>query len=948
MTSIHSDPPESPAQSSFSKDGLNDTDVKTLDYLGLADTPAQNQASLVNSGFKVSIPPSLREYLEVKTNPNRIRSYSVNAKEKYQSEEDGQYLDEQSQTAAAYAETQYAIHQHNLAVQAYANSAMGNRPRARTTAGVLDSPAKSAGFGYMKSPLEQSLTAASLGFTNGMDYAGLPEAVQALQLGATSARPHFETSDDNNQDGPTRALWLGGIPVSTTISSLQAIFQAFGKIESVRVLTHKNCGFINYETIESAIQARSNLNGKEIFPGAGPMRINYAKAPSSDAGTPGNNSSFMSRSPDPYSNGQAERQVSQGKDNINGNREANGVHAQTAAAALKVPSLTELKSDMMEIVPQFGATEHDCHNIAASIDAAIALTDLASDIPPVSEASQNRIHDAPKLREIRKRIDNNTMSLPEIEEVAIAMLPEIAELASDYLGNTVVQKLFELCSEDIKYEMLLRIEPHMAEMGVHKNGTWAAQKIIDAARDPAQINIVVSGLQRYVVPLFLDQYGNYVLQCCLKFGYPYNGFIFESMITRMWDIAQGRFGARAMRACLESHHAHKDQLRMLAASIALHSVQLATNANGALLLTWYLDTCTFPRRRAVLAPRLIPHLVHLCTHRVAHLTVLKVVNQRNEPEARDMLGKALFFSEDHKVLEDILSDQTSGTTLIYKILTTPYFEESVRQDIVANVKTVLTRLRVSASQGYKRLMDEVGMTGRGGRADRDHQGANGGGSHQGSRPSSSHNMHNGRRHHQDGDRYTNGHSYPNSAQRSAFPSPAMMPQSAGIDPSLAGYDQFSPSYMTTPLSGQYANVPFNGISRGVSPGFYPNISNYGTASPQFDQMGFRNMQQQANRPMQLNPEALMQGQTFSPNQFSPMGQNGMQFSPMGFMTPQQQQQQLQQQQMQHIQQQQMAMSQQQNMRFQNSPQNGGRSGKPNGTPQGSQNGQNGGQNGFAR
>ena len=180
--------------------------------------------------------------------------------------------------------------------------------------------------------------------------------------------------------------------------------------------------------------------------------------------------------------------------------------------------------------------------------------------------------------------------------------------------------------------------------------------------------------------------------------------IFETMLTQMWDIAQGRFGARAMRACLEAHHSTKHQQRMLAAAIAMHSVQLATNANGALLLTWYLDTCTFPGRRAVLAPRLIPNLVHLCTHKVAYLTVLKVINQRNEPEARDMILKALFFSEGDETLEQILRDQTSGATLIFKILTTPAFEEGMRNDMVQNIAKVLTRIKAQPNQGYKRLV----------------------------------------------------------------------------------------------------------------------------------------------------------------------------------------------------------------------------------------------------
>jgi protein JSN1 len=302
------------------------------------------------------------------------------------------------------------------------------------------------------------------------------------------------------------------------------------------------------------------------------------------------------------------------------------------------------------------------------------------------------------------------------------MLPEVAELSSDYLGNTVVQKLYEYCSESTKEEMLREIAPHLAKIGIHKNGTWAAQKIIDVARtSPTLQKMVVDALAPYSVGLFHDQFGNYVMQGCLRYGAPVNNFIFEAMLSRLWDLAQGRFSARAMRACLESHYATKDQQRMVAAAIALHSVQLATNQNGALLLTWFLDTCNFPRRRTILAPRLVPHLVHLCTHKVAYLTVLKIINQRNEPEARDTVLQALFFSPNDQVLEDILADQNSGATLIFKVLTTPFFDEKIRADVVQNVRNVLLRIKAQPAQGYKRLMDEVNLSTRGGASGhRDH------------------------------------------------------------------------------------------------------------------------------------------------------------------------------------------------------------------------------------
>ncbi|KKK22415.1 hypothetical protein ARAM_001440, partial [Aspergillus rambellii] len=736
LTSIRSsEGPTSPTQSSFSRDGLTDADVKTLDYLGLAETPQQARATLVRPTVDLllqqqqqqqtsSLPPLLAELAMIKNN-SRIRSYSVNAKEKYADDEDLEYESRYSQlpsgtltpsaaaTAAQLAATQAQIHQHNLAVQAFASHASASRPRART-AGILEAPPQRSSIrNYLATPsrLENSFSAADLNIAESGEYEELAEAVQMLHLGGSNGpnlamRSGAELVDENNQDGPTRALWIGSIPVSTTVTSLEAIFSMYGKIESTRVLTHKNCGFVNFERIESAIQAKSLLNGKEIFPGAGPVRIGYAKVPgASNSGTPGVNGAQSSPTPDPNA-----------KSNVPDDAE----RFSSGTSVPQIPALADLQPEMVQIVKEFGATDDDTIKITANIQQAVSFQAFSDEIPPVPEPNQTRIFDAPRLRDIRKRIDNGACSVQEIEETAVAMLPEIAELSSDYLGNTVVQKLFEYCSESTKEQMLLQISPHLAEIGVHKNGTWAAQKIIDVAKTPVQMGMIVDALRPYTISLFLDQYGNYVLQCCLRFGAPYNDFVFETMLSRMWEVAQGRFGARAMRACLESHHATKDQQRMLAAAIALHSVQLATNANGALLLTWFLDTCTFPRRRTVLAPRLVPHLVHLCTHKVAYLTVLKVINQRNEPEAREIVLKALFFSPGDEVLEKILSDQTSGATLIFKVLTTPFFDESMRAEVVKNVSRVLTKLKATPSQGYKRLMDEVGLSSRGGSRDNHH------------------------------------------------------------------------------------------------------------------------------------------------------------------------------------------------------------------------------------
>jgi protein JSN1 len=718
IASVGSNGPSSPAQSQYSREGTgeNDAHMRTLDYLGLAETPQPARAQLATPSYISTYNPDFSRAA------NRFRSYSVNNKDRYADEDDDEFEappeTEYEKLQKQIAETQYRIHTHNMTVHALANqAALTNRPRART-AGVLDTPPSrtSRPGHYYPTPsrLDNSITAAEVRLPDEKDYDDIPHtvaAVAAMNLGRSNSRNNGNgllIAEEQGLEGPTSALWLGGIPTSTTITTLNEWFKKFGPIVSSRVLTHKNCGFVNFERVDSAIAAKSEYNGTEIFPGAGPIRINFAKPPSA-SNTPGHDGVFPSPSPDPFAKGRDSGA------NGSGTPAGDATPSLTANVEPTVPPLDEMTDDILQISKEFGATEEGLSNINTALQRAINYTEFIGEIPPIREPAHTRSHDAPKLRDIRKRIDNQALSRPEIERIAQDMLPEIAELASDYLGNTVVQKLFENCSDDIRDMMLAEIAPHMAEIGCHKNGTWAAQRIIDQCKTPHQASLLARHLHPYTVPLFQDQYGNYVLQGMLKFGAPHTDFIFDTMLSRMWEIAQGRFGARAMRACLESHFASKDQQRMLAAAIALHSVQLATNTNGALLLTWFLDTCTFPQRRTVLSPQLVPHLVHLCTHKVAFLTVLKVINQKPEGDARDTILKALFFSKNDQVLEAILNDPGSGAAMIFKVLTTPFYDEAIRSQIVEKVKAVLVRVKADrGTGGYKRLMDEIGLSSRGG------------------------------------------------------------------------------------------------------------------------------------------------------------------------------------------------------------------------------------------
>jgi hypothetical protein len=70
------------------------------------------------------------------------------------------------------------------------------------------------------------------------------------------------------------------MPPNITDVTLQKIFSPFGIIESIRVLSHKHCGFINYDTADSASAARDSIIGNGIQELIG-VRVGFAKVPTS-------------------------------------------------------------------------------------------------------------------------------------------------------------------------------------------------------------------------------------------------------------------------------------------------------------------------------------------------------------------------------------------------------------------------------------------------------------------------------------------------------------------------------------------------------------------------------------------------------------------------------------------------------------------------------------------
>jgi len=254
------------------------------------------------------------------------------------------------------------------------------------------------------------------------------------------------------------------------------------------------------------------------------------------------------------------------------------------------------------------------------------------------------------------------------------------------------------------------------------------QKIIQCAEDDDEFAVIEQSLAPYTPPLLLNDcaslrcsptssrdnvltlfhaVGNYVVQGALRFGSPWSDFVFDAMVDRIWEIGSGRFGARSTRQTLENPETPSLQRKRVAAAIVLNAIPLATSSNGALLLTWLLESSGLPNRYSLVAPRFVSHLSHLCTHKLASQSLMRVINQREDDEAQRIMVDALL-DPDVKVLEDVLKDHMNGVACVHKIAASSHLSDERRERVFARVNEAVETLGVQGAPAFRKLIDEVG------------------------------------------------------------------------------------------------------------------------------------------------------------------------------------------------------------------------------------------------
>ncbi|KAL1564655.1 hypothetical protein AAHA92_06968 [Salvia divinorum] len=201
----------------------------------------------------------------------------------------------------------------------------------------------------------------------------------------------------------------------------------------------------------------------------------------------------------------------------------------------------------------------------------------------ITEA-QGYIHDIAKdqhgCRFLQKIFEEGTSR--DVQIIFDEIIDHVLELMVNPFGNYLMQKLLEVCNEEQKTHILLRVteEPwELVRISLNTHGTRVVQKLIETLKTRQQISLVSSALEPGFLVLIKDLNGNHVVQRCLQcFTAEDSKFIFVAAAKYCVDIAMHQHGCCVLQRCISSSTGEFRE--NLVAEISANGLLLAQDAFG--------------------------------------------------------------------------------------------------------------------------------------------------------------------------------------------------------------------------------------------------------------------------------------------------------------------------------------------------------------------------------
>ncbi|XP_028800781.1 uncharacterized protein LOC114756035 [Neltuma alba] len=267
----------------------------------------------------------------------------------------------------------------------------------------------------------------------------------------------------------------------------------------------------------------------------------------------------------------------------------------------------------------------------------------------------------------------------DVQVIFSEIIEHVVELMMNPFGNYLMQKLFDVCDEEQRMQILLMItkEPgQLVRISLNTHGTRVIQKLIETLKTRQQISLAISVLEPGFLSLIKDLNGNHVIQRCLQcLSNEDNKFIFVAAAKYCVEIATHQHGCCVLQRCIShSRGKHREQL---VAEISANALLLAQDQYGNYVVQYILEL-RIPSATASIVSQFEGNYVHLSTQKFSSHVVEKCL---------------AVFNDEHRA------------RTIHELLSTPHFEQLL-QDPHANY-VIQSALRHSEGFVHNVLVDAI-------------------------------------------------------------------------------------------------------------------------------------------------------------------------------------------------------------------------------------------------
>ncbi|CAK9164292.1 unnamed protein product [Ilex paraguariensis] len=194
----------------------------------------------------------------------------------------------------------------------------------------------------------------------------------------------------------------------------------------------------------------------------------------------------------------------------------------------------------------------------------------------------------------------------DVQIIFNEIIGHVVELMINPFGNYLMQKLLEVCNEEQRMQILLRITVERGELvriSLNTHGTRVVQKLIETLKTRQQISLAISALEPGFIALIKDLNGNHVVQRCLQCLSDEDNkyepqmlwvtFIFVAAAKYCIDIATHQHGCCVLQRCIS--RSTGEYRENLVTEISANGLLLSEDAFGCLDCSslWRVEAFSF-------------------------------------------------------------------------------------------------------------------------------------------------------------------------------------------------------------------------------------------------------------------------------------------------------------------------------------------------------------------